>query len=234
MTNRSFTCATCHNSTASNVISAINAGKSGTFVACYDCHGQNTHHNNTNATTGNCTYCHSDSRLELDPNAPTGQLACRQCHVGSNGFVNTGSGTPSHAFNTQGSIQDFGACFACHQPTPYHAKPTRQPSDCNASTSGKGTFNLFSAEFGGRDGGSWGGRRGERSESCDGRERNYRNPTISFDMVTIFDHFTTNRQWSVPTFGSGSGSGGGARRSTRSPSPRPATAAGATGWRCMR
>ncbi len=208
VTNRTFTCATCHDSSDANVASAIDSGKSGTFVSCYDCHGQAgaAHHDNDNARTGNCTYCHADPRLDVDPNAPTGQLACRQCHVDNSGFVSTSAGKPSHAFNTSGNIQDFGACFDCHQPTPYHAKPSSRPSDCFSNTAGKGTFNLFSSEYGG---GGEHHRFGQRNDNCEGRERDYENPSISFNMVTIVDQLGTNQQWTVPTFGSGGTGGGG-------------------------
>jgi len=216
VTNRGYECATCHTSTDPKVTSTISLGKSGTFVTCYDCHDQNNHHTTTEAQSGNCTYCHADPRLTVEGAiVPVGQLACRQCHIDGNGFVKTGTDKPSHAFNTSGNIQDFGACFNCHQPTPYHAKPTSRPRDCYSATPGKGTFNLFSDEFGG------GGEHNERNERCEGRQRDYRNPTITFNMVTIFDYFATNKQWTVPTFGTtatGTGEGGGV-----TPPPPPVT-----------
>lgn len=166
---------------------------------CSSCHG-NTHHTTTQAQSGNCTYCHADRRLGFDPNAPAGQLACRQCHVGSNGFVKTGTGAPSHAFNTTGAIKDYGACFACHQPNPYHGKPTTRPRDCYATTAtapGKGSFNLFSSQFGG------GGEHNERNENCENREDTYRNPAVQFNWATITNHLGDKLQYRVPTFGTG-------------------------------
>lgn len=200
---RGFTCATCHDSIASNVVSAINTGISGTFVSCYDCHEINNHHIIAEAQTGNCTFCHVDQRPGIDPNAPTGQLACRQCHINSSGYVQTSALAPSHSFNTSGNIQDFGACFACHAPVPYHAKPISRPSDCTVSTTiapGKGSFNLFYSEYGG------GSRSNRRNRSCQSQEANYNGPNISFSMVSIVDYMHSNSPYSVPTFGS-TGSG---------------------------
>lgn len=171
---------------------------------CASCHG-NTHHTTDQAKSGECTHCHADPRLDVDPNAPVGQLACRQCHVDGNGFVKTGTGAPSHAFNTAGAIKDFGACFDCHQPTPYHAKPINRPRDCFATMDtapGKGSFNIFSSQFGG------GGEHNERNERCDDYESRYRNPAVQFSWANITDTLGTNKQWTVPTFGTGISTGG--------------------------
>jgi hypothetical protein len=202
--NRMYTCATCHDSVDTNVINAINTGKAGTFVTCYDCHAQNNHHSTTESQSGNCTHCHADARLEIDPNAPTGQLACRQCH-----------GANQH--DKGGPIQDYGACFACHQPTPYHAKPTIWPGwhGENTAAPGRGSFNLFYNELRPSCAGDCEhtlenrSGYGEHSRPEDDQGRSWRNPSISFNMVTFFDYFTTNKQWTVPTFGAGGGSGGG-------------------------
>ena len=103
VTDRAFTCATCHDSTDPNVIDTITAGKAGTFVTCYDCHGQNQHHSTAEAQSGNCTHCHIDPRpLVNDPQ----QLACRECHLDSNGYVQTSAPSPSHAL-TPGAYPGF-------------------------------------------------------------------------------------------------------------------------------
>ena len=130
VTNRSRTCGICHDNAAYAAV--IDSGKAGNPVVCTDCHTGDTaatiHHAGTQATGGNCTYCHADPRPWSD--APT-QAACRECHIDNSGYVITTQATsPSHSFNTNALIQDFGACFACHAPVPYHAKPASQPA-CN-------------------------------------------------------------------------------------------------------
>lgn len=201
--NRNFSCADCHgNPTYAAIIEKGQTDLPENFVYCYDCHGQNNHHATAESQSGNCTYCHADPRLEADPNAPSGQLACRQCH-----------GTNQH--NNGGPIQDYGACFACHQPSPYHAKPTTWPGwyGENTAAPGRGTFNLFSSELRPRCAGDCEGsleRRsgyGEHSQPENDQGRNWRNPSISFSMVTFYDFFNTKKQWTVPTFGPGSGGG---------------------------
>jgi hypothetical protein len=185
--NRGFSCNTCHDSTDPNVVNTINTGKGGTMVTCYDCHGTNSHHNTPEAQSGNCTFCHGDPRLVYDLNTPTGQMTCRECH----GSYQHGNGGP---------IQDYGACFACHQPTPYHAKPSSQPSDCDAGYSqapGKGEFNIFADEFE-RD------RRSGSRRDRDCRKRNFRIPD-SLNWMTIVDLLGTDQQYIIPTFEQGDG-----------------------------
>ncbi len=199
--NQGLTCNTCHADSNPTIQDAISQGMAGTTVYCADCHGVNDHHTHTEAQTGNCTYCHADPRLAVDANAPSGQLACVQCH-----------GTNKH--NNGGPIQDYGACFACHQPTPYHAKPTEWPGFYGerANPIGRGTFNLFYDEF-----------RPNCAPNCkdtwiedlsgygkDGTPSNDRgtswtSPTISYNMVTFYDYFNTNQEWTVPTFEAGGG-----------------------------
>lgn len=188
VTNRDFSCSVCHDNPSFTQV--IENGRNGVSVTCYDCHTTNDHHARPEAQSGNCTYCHADPRLALDSNAPTGQLACRACH----GSYQHGNGGP---------IQDYGACFACHQPTPYHAKPSSNPSDCNAGfleAPGKGKFNLFASEFAR----NMGRRSGDRSSrNC--RFVSFRIPG-DVNFVTIVDQLGTNQEWVVPTFGEGDGS----------------------------
>jgi hypothetical protein len=40
---------------------------------------------------------------------------------------------------------------------------------------------------------------------CKDYENSFTNPQISFNWVTFFDHFNTNQEWTVPTFGTGGG-----------------------------
>jgi hypothetical protein len=181
---RGFSCSICHDNSSYN--DEINDGKNGIFITCYDCHGQNQHHNTNESQAGDCTFCHGDPRLVYDMNSPTGQLSCRECH----GSYQHGNGGP---------IQDYGACFACHQPSPYHAKPSR-PDDCDASYSrapGKGEFNIFADEFE-RD------RRSGSRRDRDCRRRNYRIPDY-LNWMTIVDLLGTDRQYIIPTFGQGDG-----------------------------
>lgn len=199
--NRNLSCSVCHDNPA--YAQVITDGRNGINVTCYDCHTANDHHATTQAQSGNCTYCHADPRLALDPNAPTGQLACRQCH-----------GTNQHG--NGGPIQDYGACFACHQPAPYHAKPAGWPGwyEEVAAAPGRGSFNLFYNEFRPscasdkcEDSMKHRSGYGEKSQPESRRGSDWRNPSVSFTMVPIFDYFTTNQAWSVPTFGSAGGGG---------------------------
>lgn len=189
--NRGFDCAVCHSNPDFEIV--IDSGRSGVFVSCYDCHETNDHHATTQAQSGQCTYCHADPRLEVDASAPTGQLACRQCH-----------GSNQH--NNGGPIQDFGACFACHQPTPYHPKPSQWPGwyQENDRAIGRGVFNLFKSEFKPRCAGNCENQYenrssyGEHGQPARNMDRNWSTPTAKFEMVTFFDHFNTNQQWTVP------------------------------------
>lgn len=201
--NRNFSCADCHGNPAYAAI--IEKGKTDlpeNFVSCYDCHGQNNHHATAESQSGNCTHCHADPRLEIDPNAPSGQLACRQCH-----------GTNMHGKG--GPIQDYGACFACHQPTPYHAKPTSWPGwyEENQKAPGRGKFNFFKSTHkpgcAGDCENTLENRSGYGEDSQPERinDGNWLNPSLTFNMVTIFDSLGTNKEWTVPTFGSTGGDG---------------------------
>jgi hypothetical protein len=202
--NPALSCATCHESNDSQVQQAIADGSAGIPVTCNDCHGQG-HHGGPEAQSGNCTYCHADPRLGTDPNAPSGQLACAECH----GSYQHGNGGP---------IQDFGACFACHQPVPYHALTNTQPFDCwdtNPSypgyipglTPGRGSFNLFYEYF----------HTAERfyrstadeeiaKDYCRQYRGDFDTPAISYNAVSFFDFFNTQMDWVVPTFEAGDGS----------------------------
>jgi hypothetical protein len=201
---RQLSCGTCHDN--STYTPWIDLGKSGTFVTCYNCHGENSHHNTTQAQTGDCTYCHADPRLN-EPQAeviPSGQLACRECH----GSYQHGNGGP---------IQDYSACFACHQPVPYHAAPTQNFEcwDTNPSypgyipglTPGRGTFNLFWSAFHLPD-----KYYDDTPEEEMGKDycRRYRNdfdePAINYNAITFYDFFNTKMEWTVPTFEAGDGS----------------------------
>lgn len=200
--NPALSCGTCHDNPAYTDV--INTGKGGALVTCYDCHGQNGHHAGAEAQAGDCTYCHADPRLGTDPNAPVGQLACVECH-----------GPNQH--NNGGPIQDFGACFACHQPTPYHAKPASY-QDCWKTipwvtsyyvptlAPGKGTFNLFRSEFQ-RPSKYYDHTQFENygKHECDDNRSSFNSPAVSFSWVTFTDVFGTNQEWTVPTFGTGGG-----------------------------
>ncbi len=212
VTNRGLTCATCHSSTVTAVKNAITSGMAGTAVTCLTCHGTPQHHDNDTARTGKCTVCHKVPASAAD--VPV-QAACRQCHISTNGFVmkkDFVTENPSHRNNTAGAIQDFGACFACHAPVPYHAKPSVAPQwweTSFAKAPGRGTFNLFRAEFRRQEG----HYESSRMTPPDRRYSNmedygekvikpvkdspWRTPTISFQMVTVQSN---GKNYSVPAF----------------------------------
>lgn len=188
ITKRSLGCAICH---SGNYTAVIN--KPG-VVVCSDCHlgSAEGHHAGTDALTGNCTVCHKVPDWAMD--APK-QAACRQCH----GANKHGKGGP---------IQDFGACFACHSPKPYHAKPITWPGwyQENATASGRGTFNIFFNEFTPR----WKGDGEDTMEDRSGygedgtpsryRDSQWRNASASFSWATISHNGYT---YNVPTFSGG-------------------------------
>jgi hypothetical protein len=137
-------------------------------------------------------------------NPPVGQLACRECH----GSYQHGNGGP---------IQDYAACFDCHQPVPYHAAPT-QNFECWDSnpdywdyipglTPGRGSFNLFWSFFHLPD-------RYYRDTAdeeiakdyCRQYRGDFDTPAISYNAVGFFDFFNTQTDWVVPTFEVGDGS----------------------------
>ncbi len=213
VTNRGLSCETCHSSTDQMVQDTIALGMAGTQVFCGDCHLQNNHHATDEAAAGNCTYCHADPRVASlgtgnvpsDATVPTGQLACRQCH-----------GTNMHnkiSASSSATIQDYGACFACHQPVPYHAKPTGWPgwyeenAEITGNATGRGSFNLFYNELrpscapNCED--EYENRPGYDEDGQPARDagRNWQSPKIDFQWITFFDFFNTNQSWTVPTFG---------------------------------
>ncbi len=208
--NRGLDCGVCHNATYQSI---IDSGIAGNQVSCLACHGDPDHHTNSNeALTGNCTHCHAPPNSAMD--APV-QGACRQCHINSNGYVQTFNGTTVHAFNTNGAIQDFGACFACHSPQPYHGKPNTWPGffNENAVAPGRGSFNIFFSQFNpscapdceGTFYEDLNGYGEDGQPQRDGGDT-WRNPAINFDWVTI-EHM--GNMYDVPAFSSSPMNGGG-------------------------
>ncbi len=162
--------------------------------ACGQCHGANVHHESSFSQSGDCAHCHTVPASAQDRPA---QAACRQCH-----------GTNQH--NKGGPIQNYGACAACHDTTPFHAAPRDSRGNIRGvgytrPAPGKGTFNLFWRQI---------TNNGQDQEDTfleniepNGEDRDeggfrFSRPTISFNLVRI----THNGQsYNVPAF---SGSGG--------------------------
>lgn len=209
---RNKDCNICHNPTYQALI------ESNAVVSCLDCHDTPDHHaNSTQAKSGDCTWCHVIPSDKMD--APV-QGACRQCHINGSGYVyKPGSSSAIHTVNTNGAIKDFGACFACHSPKPYHAKPTRWPGwfQEDAAAPGRGTFNIFYNEFRPRCAGSceqYEDKNGYGEDGKPSRDKgsSWRNPAISFNWAEVTYGSTA---YDVPSFGGtrtdagGGGIGGG-------------------------
>jgi len=144
-------------------------------------------------------------------------LACRQCHIDASGFVKrTRTTSPSHSWNDQGAIQDFGACFACHAPTPYHGKPTQTPYCWDLSSQylanaapGKGSFNIFARELQHPEG-YWENTQYENlaDQYCAPQSQSdWYNPKISFNWFSITSTTSSAYPTTVPYFGPPSGGG---------------------------
>ncbi|NJC88291.1 MAG: hypothetical protein FIB02_07125 [Desulfuromonas sp.] len=99
-------------------------------TTCANCHAANPHHTTAMSTGGDCAYCHKVPAAAAD--RPM-QAACRECH-----------GTNTH--DKGGPIQDYGACAACHNTTPFHPKPASIPGYTGYGA-GKKKFNLFWALY---------------------------------------------------------------------------------------
>ncbi len=172
---------------------------------CINCHTDpDVHHDTPQSQGGYCTWCHADPRPAIDPTAPTGQLACVQCH-----------GPYQH--DNGGPIQDYGACFACHMPEPFHAKPMQTPEcwkimqgspyyDPNLAP-GKDSYNIFAQDLQYQNS-FWGGTpfENEADMYCAPISRSdFWYPEIAFNCVTITNFLGSNQQWVVPTFEAGDG-----------------------------
>ena len=202
-------CLTCHTSSKTAVIDTINAGKAGTQIDCQNCHSGPPmlfHHQTLAAQTGWCINCHVPpaSASDVPP-----QAACRQCHIDENGFVYRPGNPPIHDYNTQGAIKHFGACFACHAPVPYHARPTVRPEWWDTAP-GKGSFNLFYGDY--HRPGTRYYRRDRRPSPVPGystmwdlgknflrydRGKEWQTPAINYSMVTIIHN---GQVYTVPAF----------------------------------
>lgn len=178
-----------------------------TPASCSNCHNAVPHHTSVPALTGDCAHCHVPPASASD--VPK-QAACRQCHVGKQHI---------NGPKVSNIIQNYGACFYCHAPTPFHGKPgsasgTTTGGDSTKSSgseggsgsgsgsgvcsgrmgnwpTGRGTFNLFQSSLGGS------GK--DNKGPCDNKdnEGKYDRPTISYNMKTI-SHAGSSYQ--VPSF----------------------------------
>ncbi|MEW6218804.1 MAG: cytochrome c3 family protein [Thermodesulfobacteriota bacterium] len=204
-------CGLCHTSSRAEVTSTITAGKAGTAVSCTNCHGSQ-HHTGPDAVNGRCTVCHDDPRPAVWAGAPVGQLACRECHTDASGRIWTWTAAaPNHAWNTGAGIQDFGACFACHAPQPYHGKPTTAPLCWDLDNNffaapGKGAFNLFRTTFQ-KPQKYYEHTSYERQgkDICRNARSNWSNPAVSFNWAQISYAGSPAYGQTVPTFGPPSG-----------------------------
>lgn len=141
-------CLTCHAYGGSKLLPATVAaviatgkGAVGSNVTCQSCHDDKgaAHHLRADATSGNCTACHTDPRPSRSGAAPGDnggasayptQLACRQCHVRFSGTtlyvdklaydININQGaitrTVQHTLTgiSSGAIENYGMCLSCH------------------------------------------------------------------------------------------------------------------------
>jgi hypothetical protein len=131
------------------------------------------------------------------------QLACAKCHVRVSGtailidkIVNNGNystaptRTVQHTLDgTTATINNYGICFSCHNGTkaklvsPFHAMPSSAPSRNRCSSMktapGRGSFNLKSSSWHGREKSSWG------SESCKSDSGRFDSPSVNFKMIAI-------------------------------------------------
>lgn len=128
-TDRSSTCGTCHNSTSQAVLNTISAGRAGTQVSCFDCHGTVNHaaqhggaQNNSACAqchtksvldehltrTSTCATCHSSSRVEVQDAISAGRagavVTCVTCH-----------GQYDHPAAHTGKVSaPYAECNSCH------------------------------------------------------------------------------------------------------------------------
>ena len=146
-------CSGCHNEAGNSDIVAspdvhnnqcglchVNPGGGGTLrsyaigqvisesTTCVTCHGtdaETTHHSATQATTGNCTWCHADPRPGWPGTAPDPiptQLFCIKCHVEPSGtglVVYSNTYTPVNVSGQSGSQWNISGVAATIQ-TPVH------------------------------------------------------------------------------------------------------------------
>ncbi|MEW6221669.1 MAG: hypothetical protein AB1634_19350, partial [Thermodesulfobacteriota bacterium] len=202
---RSLSCSVCHDNPA--YASTIAAGMAGSQVLCAACHGTTQHHTGSDAISGNCQTCHLDPRPVIWAGAPVGQMACQECHTDASGRIWTWTaGAPSHAWNTAAPIQDFGACFACHAPVPFHGLPVQAPLCWDLANNyfaapGKGTFNLFRPMFQ-KPLEYYKGTPYQRQgkEICKPDRADWNNPTITFNWHEISSPDSRVFGQTVPTF----------------------------------
>ncbi|QSV44250.1 PKD domain-containing protein [Geobacter benzoatilyticus] len=126
-TNRTSTCATCHNSTSQTVLATIAAGRAGTQVSCANCHGTVNHvaqHDKAQASA-ECAQCHTKSVLDEHL---TRTSTCATCHSSSRVEVQD-----AIAAGRAGTIVN---CVTCHgqynHPTAHTGKVSAPYADCNS------------------------------------------------------------------------------------------------------
>ncbi|AJY69153.1 cytochrome C [Geobacter sulfurreducens] len=149
-TNRSSTCATCHNSTNAAVQKTISDGRAGITVSCASCHGAVNHvaqHDQALASPA-CAQCHTKSVLDEHL---TRTSTCATCHSSSSTAVQQAiaagrsgqavSCVDCHGQVTHQSAHDgkvlvpYGDCSSCHIPNlvELHAVKGFQCAACHAS-----------------------------------------------------------------------------------------------------
>ncbi len=125
-TNRTSTCATCHQSTNATVQQTITAGRAGTQVSCANCHGTVNHiaQHDKAQTAAECAQCHTKS--VLDEHLTRGST-CATCHSSSRVEVQNAI--------TAGRAGTVVTCVTCHgqynHPTAHTGKVSAPYTDCN-------------------------------------------------------------------------------------------------------
>ncbi len=169
-------CFNCHNSDGALVSYAV--GKSFAVGGnCSTCHmnADSSHHMTNFAQTGDCFHCHTS--LAVDRPA---QAACRECH----GTKHSDKGGPP---------QNYAACAACHDTTPFHAKPPQALGYTRTTymgkQTGKGRFAIFWSQWTNngqsQEGTFLEGITPNGDDQGDEGGWNWSNPTLNFDMYPI-------------------------------------------------
>ena len=148
-------------------------------TSCANCHSSSPHHNTIQSQSGDCAYCHKVPAFASD--RPK-QAACRECHG-------------SFMHNKGGPIQNFGACAACHNTTPFHAAPRSIPGYTGYGA-GKKKFNMFWSKYAVKEG------PGERlrpngEDMKDEGGRKIKAEQLNFNRVQIVNN---GKLYTVPSF----------------------------------